>query len=636
MNGTDLKNILEQYPDCVTNGAKLKEIILDLYSDTPKAIINTLVMMVNFGMVKEIQSGKDISDFEKSRWQKQLEDEGLAEKVIETSWKILFNEELFDKNNNAKQESTPLSEFEIKDGVLIKYTGDASHVVIPDCVTKIGKQAFENKKLISATIPDSVISIGEGAFYCCEELENIYITDIAAWCKISEIYNLMLYGSSNKKLYLNNELLTDLVIPDSVLSIGDSAFYRCSSLTSVTIPDSVTSIGECAFQGCKDLRSVTIPDSVTSIGEEAFRGCHGLTSVTIGSGVTSIGDWAFYGCRSLTNITISDGVTSIGDHAFDWCIYLTSITISNSVTSIGEEAFRSCRGLTSIEVTAGNTKYYSQGNCIIETTSKTLILGCKTSVIPADGSVTSIGSYAFYGCSGLTNITIPDSVTSIGDHAFYYCRGLTSVTIPDSVASIGDYAFKGCLGLISATIGSGVTSIISGAFYDCCKLVEVINNSSLSITKGSSSNGYVAYYALNVKKGGSSEVVNQYGYLFYTYNKVNYLLGYVGTETELTLPNNYNGQNYQIYERAFYDCSGLTSITIPDSVMSIGDWAFSSCSRLTSVTIPNSVTSIGSQAFRYCSRLTSINYNGSKAQWYAIFKGSDWNGVTSNYTIHCK
>lgn len=138
---------------------------------------------------------------------------------------------------------------------------------------------------------------------------------------------------------------------------------------------------------------------------------------------------------------------------------------------------------------------------------------------------------------------------------------------------------------------------IDCAFSGCYKLVEVINNSSLSITKGSSSNGQVAFYALNVKKGGSSEVVNQDGYLFYTYNSVNYLLDYVGIETELILPKNYNGQQYQIYKFAFENCSGLTSVTIGSGVTSIGNYAFSGCSGLTSITIPDSVTSIGVSAF---------------------------------------
>ena len=438
-----MKNIIEQYPDCSTNGAKLKGIILDLYSDTPKAIINTLVMMVNFGMVKEIQSGKDISDFEKSRWQKQLQDEGLAEKVIETSWNILFSEDLFCKNNNAKQESTPLSEFEIKDGVLIKYSGNASHVVIPDCVTKIGKLAFENKKLTGITIPDSVISIGDLAFCGCNKLENIYITDIAAWCKISGLNNITecdLYYP-DRKLYLNNKLITkDLVIPNGVTFIGNNAFYLCDNLTSVSIPNSVTSIGEFAFYGCKDLRSVTIPDSVTSIGE----------------------------------------------------------------------------------------------------------------------------------C------------------AFCYCRDLRSVTI-----------------------GSNVTFIAEEAFDSCYKLVEVINNSSLNITKGSKDNGGIAFYALNVKKGGSSDIVNQNGYLFYTVNSTNYLLGFIGNDIDLKLPVNYHGNNYEIYNEAFRNCIFLTSVMIPDRVTSIGVHAFSNCSGLASIKIPKSVTSIGECAFEGCLSLTSVTIPNS-------------------------
>ena len=243
--------------------------------------------------------------------------------------------------------------------------------------------------------------------------------------------------------------------------------YKGSSSV-VVIPNSVTSIGMGAFSCCTGLTSITIPDSVTSIDNEAFYGCTGLTSVTIGNGVTSIGWAAFVGCSKLTSILVADG----------------------------------------------NTKYHSSGNCLIETASKTLILGCKTSVIPSDGSVTSIGEYAFKkcteltsvtipnsvtsigyaafsGCSGLKNVTIPDSVTSIGSCAFWGCGGLTSVTIPNSMTSIGDSAFKGCTGLTSVTIPDSVTSIDRDAFRGCSKLkIYCEAKSELSVWNNGWNNGW--------------------------------------------------------------------------------------------------------------------------------------------------
>ena len=370
-----------------------------------------------------------------------------------------------------------------------EYSGD---IVIPAYVnydgktynvTSIGEWAFYDcSGLTSVTIPNSVTSICSYAFNGCSGLTSVHISDIKAWCGIKFYSNPLEYAHH---LYLNGEEIKDLVVPNSVSSIGDRAFRDCSGLTSVTIPNSVTFIGDAAFSDCSDLVSIKvesgnikydsrndcnaiiekssqtliagckntiIPNSVTSIGYAAFSGCIGLTSVSIPNSVTSIGRSAFSGCSGLASITITNSVTSIGQFAFNGCSGLTSITIPRSVTSIGERIFEYCSGLTSIKVESGNQFYDSRNDCnaIIETSSNTLIAGCKSTIIPI--SVTSVGNHSFRSRSTLTSIAIPNSVTSIGGYAFRNCSGLTSVTIPNSVTSIGSSAFRYC---------SSLTTIVS-------------------------------------------------------------------------------------------------------------------------------------------------------------------------------
>ena len=302
MDKKDFESLLNKYPDCVSDGKKLKAFLTDLYPDVPKAIVNTLTIMADDGIISEMQKAGQ-TPLVSARLQKKLEDDyGLSQRIISECFSLIIydsakqtkstinagtyekiasfidtqptfalRKEVPQKLGILQPEYDP-KDFEIEHGTLKKYKGSSSVVVIPDSVTSIGDSAFSCcKGLTSVTIPDSVTKIGGGAFYNCSKLQDIYITDIAAWCNILGLDNLMYYNSCNKKkLYINNEPATSITIPDGVTAIPSSAFSWCSSLTSVTIGGSVTSIGDWAFSSCTGLTSITISDSVTSIGKFAI------------------------------------------------------------------------------------------------------------------------------------------------------------------------------------------------------------------------------------------------------------------------------------------------------------------------------------------------------------------------------
>ena len=385
--------------------------------------------------------------------------------------------------------------------------------------------------------------------------------------------------------------------------IGSRVFYGNTAITSVVIPDGVTGIGSNAFTNCSAIEEVVIGKDVADVGFEAFKGCSGLRTLEI-LGTPTLQQGAF-SHTGLEEVVLPEGITEIPTWSFDNSPNLRSVTIPSSVTSIGNFAFNGCTSLKELRfedgtetLSLGYNNYYQRG------TGKGLFYDCLLETL-------YLGRNLSYETS-----------SSYGYSPFYNIKTLTSVTIGNNVTSIGSYAFDGCN-----------------------NLKTVVNYSSLTVTKGSTSNGYVGCYAekvINVPNGSLEG-----DFVFGKPNGVNTLVAYVGNETEIILPENYNGENYvigaevfkgrttltsvtipnsvtSIGESAFYNCSGLTSVTIGNSVTSIGFYAFSGCLGLTSVTIGNNVTSIYDRAFENCSGLTSITIPSSVTSiGYSAFSGCD-------------
>ena len=264
--------------------------------------------------------------------------------------------------------------------------------------------------------------------------------------------------------------LTAITLPDGLESIGDKAFYSCSSLTAIDIPSSVTSIGEEAFRSCTSLKDVTLPDGLESIGSYAFNSCTSLTAIEIPSSVTSIAENTFGGCTSLKDVTLPDGLESIGSYAFRDCTSLTAIEIPSSITSIGTSAFNGCTSLEAVTLLEG-----------LQSIGVAAFRNCSalTSIdIPA--SVTSIGKSTFDGCTSLAAATLPEGLQSIGEYAFQHCSALTSIKIPGTVKTVGMCSFQDCSGLASLELAEGVQKLGSSAFQNCSALTQVTLPASLT------------------------------------------------------------------------------------------------------------------------------------------------------------
>ncbi len=461
--------------------------------------------------------------------------------------------------------------------------------------------------------------------------------------------------------------LTSVSIPASVIAIYPAAFYGCSSLTSVSIPASVVSIGFQAFQGCSSLESITIPASVKEIQYGAFMDCSNLASVSIEDGVEAIQIYAFSGCSCLASFNIPASVKNISADAFSGTKWYTDhadgllykdnwllgykgdvsgeLSIENGTKGIAAEAFSGCTGLTSVSVPASVTSISTQA-----------FYGCSglTSVSIGDG-VMSIEAGAFYGCSSLASFSIPASVTEIGQNAFtntkWYsdhadgllyqdnwllgykgskptgelsietgtrgiavrsfsdCTGLTSILIPGSVMTIGANVFRGCSGLTSVSIGDGVKRIENNAFSGCTALA------SFSIPASVTTIGENAFNSTGWYNSHADGALYQ----------DNWLLEYKGSKPtgDVSIENGTRG----IAGEVFYACTGLTSVSIPASVTTIGDGAFSICPSLTSI-ILNSNPFIDRDALYFTPATVTMNLTGNKGEtgeYWTTFYNENYN-----------
>ena len=513
--------------------------------------------------------------------------------------------------------------FKIKNGVLQKYKGKNGDAVIPSSVKRIDHFAFAgNTGLKRVVIPDSVTVIGFSAFSGCTAL-------------------------------------TSVAIPAGVKKIENYAFAECAGLERAVIPEGVNTIGTGAFRNCTALAEIEIPKSVTVIECGAFQGCSRLAKVVIRDGVPAIGFAAFYGCASLSGIEIPKSVTVIEGEAFSGCTRLERITIPKTVAKVGREVFSGCNALRAIEVAEGNPVYRSAGNCLIEIESKTLIAGCKNSVIPEDGSVTVIGGKAFHNLSALSALVIPEGVTEIKNWAFDGC-GLTALTIPASVEMIEEGAFLRLGALCTIEVAEGNPAYHSAGnclietesktlIAGCNGSVIPEDGSVVRIGKGAFS-GRIGLTGITIPASVESVEIASFsdcGALCSievaednpVYRSVGNCLIETGDGVLVAgcknsvIPD--DGSVTEIPPSAFSGRVGLTEIAIPDGVRIIGDGAFTDCTDLTTVTVPASVESFGRYVFDGCPNLKQVFFKGTTDQWDLLRFGAGLDDKTDLYPVTC-
>ena len=548
-------------------------------------------------------------------------------------------------------------------------------------VVEIGYCAFENCTFIkSVYVPDTVTKINSGIFKGCDNIEKISVpflgTTASSLEKLGYFFTSSSYiistnygvaetlkqvdvrGGDGIEAGALSGCNIEIVNISNIPSIPNNAFAGCTKLKYVNL-DGVNRIGEEAFYNCSSLEIVKFNGGVKAISTKAFNLCGNLKEVHIdtieqwlsidfGSDTANplyYSDFFFINGKRQTKISIPTGTTTIKKYAFVRMVELVSIELPSTLTTIGENAFyecvklveiinhsqlnlaigsneNGCVALHALDIHSGSSKIQIQNDFMfISTSTKTSLLGYLGADVALSLPIIS-GSYeihscAFYQRKDIRSIEIPNCVTLIGEAAFYQCEGLTTIKIPNSITTISYTAFHACRNLVSIELGTSVKTIGDYAFANCPKLVEVINHSTLNIEAGITKvYGQVGTNALVIHTGNSL-IKKQNDFLFYENGSMVYLVGYVGTNTSLTLPNKFNSKMYSVYKYAFAYNENIKSVTISNGVSRIEERAFQECVNLSYVFIGNDVIYIGRWAFNDCNKLVEAKFSNASGWWYS-------------------
>lgn len=568
---------------------------------------------------------------------------------------------------NACREYNHLIEglpYMVADGKLSKYPvySAAENILITDEVSYICKYTFLDCTQTGIFIPETVKYIESYVFNdYSSHIQRIHIDSISAWLGITFEDVSSNPACSGGALYVDGEMLTDIVVPDDITAIGRyafagcsgikkitlgdsvtkiapysfwycedlseinlspnmttieySAFFNCSNLEKITIPDSITTIENYAFSECTALKEISLPLSITTIQSSAFENC-GLESIIIPDSIKEISNYTFYNCKSLKSIALPKHLEIIGYYAFFGCESLENIVIPDSVRSIGDQTFEGCTSLVSItlpeSITAIAPSLFKGCTGLKEVTIPKNVTsipekafsdctGLEKVILPHEMSV--IGVSAFENCTSLTDINLPDSITAIKDYAFFNCKQLYGIVLPENIQSIGKYAFYGCLSLDSITVPGSISEICASTFSNCTSLEKVSIGYGVKTISEKAFNGCESLVSITLP-----DSITDIG---------KRVFGGCTSLKRIALPPDITN----IGERTFNGCTGLVSITIPCGVTTIGKYAFNYCPSLKSVTMHEGVTEISDNAFAKCEGLCAIRYTGNESQWNSMIIG---------------